>query len=249
MGILDDAIRDHLELKRRHGASEQEVAQKEAEVLGPARREPAVTDEGDESPSAPDQPTHPTEEPLDWGAEIFADEPARRGAYAVPPSSVEDERPSSSSEAEPSAQEVAQPPDEPSAPSGGAPVWRSLEDVAPSPPAAAGQRGWLDEDGPPSVASDDEEQATVAEPGRPGRLAPAPPAEAARRADPDEDEQPALAAEHPSERHPRPEEPQAERRTPEEDVLEETPDFLQETPEHERLWFEQRPPRDFDFDD
>ncbi|MDR9372274.1 hypothetical protein Q5424_24460, partial [Conexibacter sp. JD483] len=34
-----------------------------------------------------------------------------------------------------------------------------------------------------------------------------------------------------------------------EDVLEETPDFLQETPEHDRLWFEQRPPRDFDFDD
>jgi hypothetical protein len=34
-----------------------------------------------------------------------------------------------------------------------------------------------------------------------------------------------------------------------EDVLEETPDFLEETPEHDRLWFEQRPPRDFDFDD
>ena len=33
-----------------------------------------------------------------------------------------------------------------------------------------------------------------------------------------------------------------------EDVLEETPDFLQETPEHERLWFEQKPPRDFDWD-
>jgi hypothetical protein len=33
------------------------------------------------------------------------------------------------------------------------------------------------------------------------------------------------------------------------DVLEETPDFLQETPEHDRLWFEQKPPRDFDFDD
>ena len=32
------------------------------------------------------------------------------------------------------------------------------------------------------------------------------------------------------------------------DVLEETPEFLQETPEHDRLWFEQRPPRDFDFD-
>jgi hypothetical protein len=33
------------------------------------------------------------------------------------------------------------------------------------------------------------------------------------------------------------------------DVLEETPDFLRDTPEQERLWFEQRPPRDFDFDD
>ena len=34
----------------------------------------------------------------------------------------------------------------------------------------------------------------------------------------------------------------------EEDVLEETPEFLEETPEHDRLWFEQRPPKDFDFD-
>ena len=32
------------------------------------------------------------------------------------------------------------------------------------------------------------------------------------------------------------------------DPLEDTPDFLEETPEHDRLWFEQRPPRDFDFD-
>jgi hypothetical protein len=34
-----------------------------------------------------------------------------------------------------------------------------------------------------------------------------------------------------------------------EDVLEETPEFLQDTPEHDRLWFEQKPPKDFDFDD
>jgi hypothetical protein len=32
------------------------------------------------------------------------------------------------------------------------------------------------------------------------------------------------------------------------DVLEETPEFLQDAPEHDRLWFEQKPPRDFDFD-
>ena len=31
------------------------------------------------------------------------------------------------------------------------------------------------------------------------------------------------------------------------DVLEQTPDFLEETPDHDRLWFEQKPPRDFDF--
>ena len=47
MGLLDDAIREHLDLKRRHGASDDEIAQKEAEALGPARREfpQAVADE------------------------------------------------------------------------------------------------------------------------------------------------------------------------------------------------------------
>jgi len=39
MGVLDDAIREHLELKRRHGASDEEVAKEEAEALGPARRD------------------------------------------------------------------------------------------------------------------------------------------------------------------------------------------------------------------
>jgi hypothetical protein len=32
------------------------------------------------------------------------------------------------------------------------------------------------------------------------------------------------------------------------DPLEETPEFLQDTPDHDRLWFEQRPPKDFDFE-
>lgn len=34
-----------------------------------------------------------------------------------------------------------------------------------------------------------------------------------------------------------------------EDVLEDTPEFLEESPEDDELWFEQRPPKDFDFDD
>jgi hypothetical protein len=33
------------------------------------------------------------------------------------------------------------------------------------------------------------------------------------------------------------------------DVLEATPEFLEETPEHDRLWFEQKEPKDFDFGD
>jgi hypothetical protein len=54
----------------------------------------------------------------------------------------------------------------------------------------------------------------------------------------------------PSEVEPAPAPPDATRRpdADDEDVLEETPEFLQDTPEHDRLWFEQRPPRDFDFD-
>jgi len=32
------------------------------------------------------------------------------------------------------------------------------------------------------------------------------------------------------------------------DVLEETPEFLSESPDHDKLWFEQSGPRDFDFD-
>ncbi len=43
--------------------------------------------------------------------------------------------------------------------------------------------------------------------------------------------------------------PEGEARRRDEDVLEETPDFLEETPEDDQLWFEQKPPKDFDFDD
>jgi hypothetical protein len=38
MGVLDDAIREHLDLKKRRGASDEEIARAEAEALGPARR-------------------------------------------------------------------------------------------------------------------------------------------------------------------------------------------------------------------
>ena len=35
MGVLDDAIREHLELKRRHGSDPVEVSRLEREALGP----------------------------------------------------------------------------------------------------------------------------------------------------------------------------------------------------------------------
>ena len=155
MGLLDDAIREHLELKRRHGADPDEVSRQEREALGaPARGEFA-------------QPG---------------------GAAAAAP---EDE---SAAPAEPAA------PEEPES---------EVDEELREPPA-------------------DAEQAEAA---------------AAHEEDPwlpDEDEPGAVAA--PAEVVEPDEEPPAE------DVLEETPEFLQETPEHDRLWFEQKPPRDFDWD-
>src|SRR5215212_8779663 len=42
MGLLDDAIREHLELKRKHGASEEEIVRAQHEALTPARRDPTA---------------------------------------------------------------------------------------------------------------------------------------------------------------------------------------------------------------
>src|SRR5947207_8533796 len=56
MGVLEDAIREHLELKRRHGASDEELVRKEEEALGPARREFEATaeEQGSDEETAPE---------------------------------------------------------------------------------------------------------------------------------------------------------------------------------------------------
>jgi hypothetical protein len=141
MGLLDDAIREHLELKRRHGANTEEVDRQEREALGEARR--AERDAEDEPEAEAEAPPEPRAAPFD----AAADEP---------------------------------------------------EEDAPAEP----EDPWLDAERDEVPADEVLDRPPPAEPG----------AEAA------------------------------------EDVLEETPEFLQETPEHERLWFEQRPPRDFDWD-
>jgi hypothetical protein len=57
---------------------------------------------------------------------------------------------------------------------------------------------------------------------------------------------PPAATEPPAAAEPRPD---FDPDTGHEDVLEDTPDFLEDAPEDDDLWFEQKPPKDFDFDD
>jgi hypothetical protein len=165
MGLLDDAIREHLELKRSHGAPDDEIERAEQEALGPARRDPAAgagVPALEEVPAAelpagdhePPPPPPPVDDP------VFADE------YATEPAPADFDEP------EPEEVPREEPVDEPVEPD------RASTSILDDPLA----------DGPP-------------------------PAE-----------------------------------EPQEDVLEETPEFLQDTPEHDKLWFEQKPPRDFDFE-
>src|SRR3954467_7741099 len=83
MGLLDDAIREHLELKRRHGADPDEVTRQEREALGaPARGEfakPAGEGEQNEAPEAP-----AAEEPA-TAAALEPEPPAEMPEIAEPP--------------------------------------------------------------------------------------------------------------------------------------------------------------------
>ena len=64
MGILDDAIREHLDLKRKRGADPVEVEQDEREALGPVRRGPEPNEDEELEPR--DEQEHgPDEEELE----------------------------------------------------------------------------------------------------------------------------------------------------------------------------------------
>lgn len=68
MGLLDDAIREHLELKRKRGGDLSEIERQEHEALAPVRR----TDDHAEDPEAAVLPPEPEPEPI---AEAPAAEP------------------------------------------------------------------------------------------------------------------------------------------------------------------------------
>lgn len=211
MGLLDDAIREHLDLKRRRGGDPTEIARMEQEALGPVRRERAAADDAPAEdpavaegaagehemppPSAPDERPQPADAGLPPEADVHPLPSSERheGAHGDPLSPAREQRPAHEDT-------VDQPTTE----------YRVEDHHDDAPQDAPADRP----DVPPSQHAEPEH-------------APAEPA-----LDDDEHADPAAAAD----------------RSPE-DVLEETPDFLQETPEHDRLWFEQRPPRDFDFDD
>jgi hypothetical protein len=193
MGLLDDAIREHLDLKRRRGADPSEIAKEEADALGPVRRdteEEELVDDvaqaqhgsfADHKPAALDEPAVAyDDEPLEYDDEpLDADEEPRVNDQPVasePPTTHD--RPY----AEPEAESATPPHGDPLA------HQPTREFSATELDEALGHEE--DKAPPPAPVAEDGE---------------------------------------------------------EEDVLEETPDFLQETPEHDRLWFEQKPPKDFDF--
>jgi hypothetical protein len=243
MGILDDAIREHLELKRAHGASEDDVRRQEAEVFGPPRQEAAPQDDqtellahGEEAAPAEAADRDALRPALDEEYEI------RQGDHAIP-------------DAHDHAHE-----------GGGDPAWREdtelfaelpRRETAPAADAGAGMlQPSSTEPGPPPVRHDDEQHPALVDHDHIGREEHPPEpvfghAAEAPTAPPPVEEPP---VEEPVEEPPI-EEPDIDEPPPrqsadgndEEDVLEETPEFLQDAPEHDRLWFEQRPPRDFDF--
>ena len=177
MGALDEAIREHLELKRKLGASEEELKAKEDEAFGhgkplppPANQAIAVED------AAPPPEPQPEAEPE---SKVFMDD--------LPAETAE-------------------------------------HDVDSQPPARADL-----------IDTEVEAEIELIEAETEATGAPAPPQDF----EPDE----VLPEESL--------EPESERAKPasQEDVLEDTPEFFDQPADQDRLWFEQKPPKDFDFDD
>jgi hypothetical protein len=267
VGILDDAIREHLELKRRHGADDEELAKQEAEALGPARREPAVpAGPGDAVEDAPPPDPDAAASVTGDAAPPPPDPEAAAGlsddvAPPPPPEAIEPlhAEPSELDPLEPPATvEEPEPFDDLGPPTEAMPAAELPDDPFGTPPA---RPMGADDDDPlatpvdPIEAIEPEAASDIAPLDDETRLRPLPPV--------DDDELPPRPAVPPADEAPEDEptrirpapasedESTAERPAadPSDDVLEETPDFLQDTPDHDRLWFEQRPPRDFDFDE
>jgi hypothetical protein len=219
MGLLDEAIKEHLDLKRRRGADPAEVERAEREALGPVRRAPAARDdEASDEASAGFAYDH--EDESDWGGEPSAPSAPRGRGEADAESDLEpDFEADSYVDAEPEAPAREQRPSRLARIFGRSEAEPDVDEpvVERRPPRASDAEDPFDE-------SDSYSADRPAGPAR-GQLGEET-TEYRVESALDEEEEPDDG----------------------EDVLEETPEFLQDTPDHDRLWFEQRPPKDFDFD-
>ncbi len=311
MGILDEAIREHLELKRQHGAGDSELKQLEDEAFGQAERpgeeravdqlaeaptefmtQPeAAEDEGQRrEPTIADlqEPPPPAEEPAPAEVQTPAEETA--AAMAAQPEeeqvAMEHEIVIDAPEGE---EPVADPEFKPAGPSteerkaiaeqptemfdveeelAGSPsptdeqlVEEEIAEprLAPTDPLAGleeSEEGEVSVQGPAPDDDDeydDEDDAFWNEQRLSDELdqaleAPRDP-EPVVEEEPEFEEEPEAAAPEVVEETEPVADAEAETPRRDDDVLEETPDFLEETPEDDQLWFEQKPPKDFDFDD
>src|SRR6187549_4999 len=293
MGILDDAIKEHLELKRQHGAGDSELRKLEDEAFGASERPGS---EGSSSDTLAEAPTEFMEQPeLDASegepeeeesASTPSAEAPARGRTEIadlqepPPESVEASEPEPAEEPSPAMEHetITEPPgaespadevkvEQPSAgpsteerhaisehPTEMYDVEAELgeaepADAEPEVHALADEQALSEEDEEfwdEKRLSDELDQALEAPVELRGPdLGPEPEPQPESSREPEPVEEPAAEqAEAPSSEEPPPP-PSAGH----EDALDETPDFLEDKPEDDQLWFEQKPPKDFDFDD
>jgi hypothetical protein len=206
MGMLDEAIREHFDLKRRNGADPAVIAVEEREALGdPAQREARAAQ------VASDRSREIAGEEVE-AVVVVAEEP---GAVAIvehevleaPDVVVEDETVVVAPETEPVVESEV------------------VEEVV------------VEEVELPAETPEQETQAFTIEESQEAEM-PEAPARPVGTPPPASVEPPTPGASGAS---------GGEQAEEARDELEETPEFLEETPEHDRLWFERKPPRDFDF--
>ena len=270
MSILDDAIREHLELKRAHGADESEVKKLEDEAFGPPQR----PDEPDSFAEAPTEfmsaPGTAVAKPEEGGRRVPNVADLQEAPEPAPSAAPQGEAP----EAEPPAEEE-HPAMEQEAIADPGPTTEERHAIASQPTEMFDVEGQFEE-APAEAPAPADEELVDAEQSEPSI---APPAEedepvdefdeffseqrlsdelnqaleAPLPAEPAEEEESAEfeVVDHEAEEPERDESesPPAAESSSHEDVLEDTPDFLEESPEDDDLWFEQKPPKDIDFGD
>jgi hypothetical protein len=244
MGIFDDAIREHLDLKRRQGADESELQQLEDEAFGlPAR------------PGDPDFPE--TGEAVAEGAAPAEQVPVVAEQPSLEVEEMEAPAPDETDQTPPHGDALLADPDaEPEPPADEGPVedagagdfsTAEREAIADQPTEFFDQApepldlGELDldlKDELDEVGELEEEPLTGEELVEEAE----PEGEAEPLAEPepvDEPEEPSASEAGEAE--------DAQEAEEAEDVLEETPEFLRDNPDDDELWFEQGEPKDFDF--